>query len=48
MTSETRIWKDLLAILSEEELLRFIRRLQRAGNLTLANILSSELHKRGT
>jgi hypothetical protein len=38
---------EILSILSEEELIRFHRRAERAGNLWLARRLETELNKLG-
>ena len=46
-TERTRIWQDLLSVLSEEELLRIQRRLERKGDYFLVRLLEVELDKRG-
>jgi hypothetical protein len=45
---ETQIWKDLLSIFSEEELIRFRRRAARAGKSLLKRLIETEIDKRGT
>ena len=40
-------FRDLLAVLNEEELIRLRRRLERVGNKYLARILEAEINKRG-
>ena len=44
---DTRIWKELLSIFNEEELIRFHRRLRIAGKNWLAKLLEIEINKRG-
>jgi hypothetical protein len=48
MTNENQIWQDLLALFSEEELIRFRYRAQRAGKKQIARLLEVEIQKRGT
>ena len=45
--SSSEIWEELLAILSEEELIRFGRRFELKGKVRLARLLEVELNKRG-
>jgi len=46
-STETRIVKELLSILNEEELIRFRRRSQKAGRNWLVALFESEIRKRG-
>jgi hypothetical protein len=47
MTNENQIWQDLLALFSEEELIRFVVRARRAGKKQLMQLLEVEINKRG-
>jgi hypothetical protein len=46
--SPSQIWKEFLAILDEEELIRFQVRFHRKGLKSLARLLEVERNKRGS
>jgi len=43
---EPNYFRELLGVLTEEELIRFRHRLKKAGNLRIAEVLTDEIQKR--